>query len=73
MLEDEVGGTDFDPEANIENFYEITFKYGTGAGKYVTLFWSKVQLADVKEAKVASYFGKEVTLRNIEHTTITFS
>ena len=73
MLEDEVGGTDFDPEANIENFYEITFKYGTAAGKYVTLFWSKVQLADVKEAKVASYFGKEVTLRNIEHTTITFS
>ena len=73
MLEDEVGGTDFDPDANIEKFYEINFKYGTEAGKYITLAWTKVQLADVKDSRVASYFGKDLTLRNIGKSSIIFS
>lgn len=73
MLEDEVGGTDFDPDANIEKFYEVEFKYGTGDGKYITLFWNKLQLANVKDSKVATYFGKELTLRNIGNSSIIFS
>lgn len=64
MLEDQVGGTSFDPDANVMNFYGAQIKFGTAAGKYVTYKWDKLQLANVKEGKVASYFGREVQFRN---------
>lgn len=72
MLEDEVGGTDFDPEANIEKFFEVIIKYGTGAGKFVTIQMDRLQVSDVKDAKVASYQGKDVTFRNIGNSFLIF-
>lgn len=64
MLEDQVGGTSFDPDSNVTYFYGAQIKFGTAAGKYVTYKWDKLQLANVKEGKVASYYGRDVTFRN---------
>ena len=64
MLEGYVGDTTFNPDANVSSFYGAKIKFGTAAGKYVTYQWSKLQLANVKESKVATYLGREVTFRN---------
>lgn len=64
MLEDQVGGSSFDPDSNVTYFYGAQIKFGTGAGKYVTYKWDKLQLANVKEGKVSSYYGRDVTFRN---------
>lgn len=64
MLEDQVGGTSFDPDSNVTYFYGAQIKFGTAAGKYVTYKWDKLQLANVKDGKVASYYGRDVTFRN---------
>lgn len=64
MLEDQVGGDSFDPDSNVTYFYGAQIKFGTAAGKYVTYKWDKLQLANVKEGKVASYYGRDVTFRN---------
>lgn len=73
MLEDEVGGTDFDPEANIEKFFQIDIKWGTGAGKYVIISIVKAQLINSSDSTVASFFGKDVSFRNTGYTSITLS
>src|SRR5574343_621820 len=70
MLEDQVGGTSFDPDANISNFFAFSLKFGTGPGKYVTYKWDKLQISDVKEDKVATYFGRAVTFRNTGYSYI---
>jgi hypothetical protein len=62
--------TIFDPDSNITNFFTIQIKFGTGNGKYVTYKWSKVQLSAVKDGKVATYFGKDVTFRNTGNSFI---
>lgn len=64
MLEDQVGGISFDPDANITKLFTTQLKFGTGNGRFVTYRWSKLLLADVKESKVAKYFGREVKFRN---------
>lgn len=70
MLEDQVGGTSFDPDLNISKFFEVTVKFGTTAGKFVTYKWNKLQISDVKEDKVAKYFGRAVTFRNTGNSFI---
>lgn len=54
----------FDPDSNISKFFGAQIKFGIGAGEYVTYKWDKLQIKDVKEGKVASYLGRDVTLRN---------
>lgn len=56
--------TYFDPDLNISKFFSVWVKFGTGAGKYVTYKWNKLQLANVKEGKVANLFSRECTFRN---------
>lgn len=56
--------TSFDPDSNVSNFFSAQVKFGTGAGKYVTYKWDKLQLSNVKEDKVATYFGRGVSFRN---------
>lgn len=56
--------TYFDPDLNISKFFSIWLKFGTGAGKYTTYKWNKLQLANVKESKVANLFARECTFRN---------
>ena len=71
-LEDEVGGTDFNPEANLEKYFKLKFKYGTEAGKYVRIIMDKVQLSNVKDGTVANFFGKEITFRNTGNSYLIF-
>ena len=71
MLEDEVGGTDFNPEANITKFFEFTLKWGTGAGNYTTLFYEKLQLINSKDTEIGSFQAKEVSFRNTGISSIT--
>lgn len=73
VLEDEAGGTDFDPEANIEKKFQVILKYGTGVGKFVTIQMDTIQLATVKDAKVAQYQGKEISFRNIGKSKLIFN
>lgn len=70
ILEDEVGGTDFDPDANVTKYFRVTLKWGLGAGKFVTLQMNQLQLANVAEAKISKYFGRELSLRNTGTSTI---
>ena len=56
--------TYFDPDLNISKFFSVWVKFGTAAGKYVTYKWNKLQLANVKEGKVANLFSRECTFRN---------
>jgi len=63
----------FDPDMNISNFFTVQLKFGTGVGKYVTYTWNTLQLADVKEAKVGNYFGREVKFRNTGVSSILLS
>ena len=72
ILEDEVGGTDFDPEANLENFFKLKFHYGTGAGKNVKLILDRLQLANVKDTKISKYWGKEISFRNVGKAFLIF-
>ena len=65
--------TQFDPDLNISNFFTVQLKFGTGAGKYITYTWNTLQLADVKEAKVGQYFGREVKFRNTGISSILLS
>lgn len=60
----------FDPDANISKLFTAEIKYGTGNGKFVTFRWSKLQLANVKEGKVANYFGRDITFRNTGNSYI---
>ena len=47
---------------------EIAATLATGgnpvAGKSIAYMWDKLQLATVKQGKVATYFGRDVTFRN---------
>ena len=74
MLEDKAGTTNFDPESstNISAFFGVKVKFGTGAGKYVSYMWDKLQLATIKDGKVATYFGKDCTFRNTGKSYIIF-
>lgn len=62
--------TTFDPDSNITNFFTAQVKFGTGNGRFVTYKWSKIQLSAVKDGKVATYFGKDVTFRNTGNSYI---
>jgi hypothetical protein len=65
--------TNFDPDANILGFFAAELKFGTEAGKYTTYAWDKLQISNVKEGKVATSEGRDVTFRNTAHFTITMS
>ena len=74
MLEDKAGTTNFDPEAtaNLQAFFGVKVKFGTAAGKYISYAWDRLQLANVKDGKVGSYFGKDCTFRNTGKSYVIF-
>jgi hypothetical protein len=61
--------TTFDPDNNIGNFFAVKIKHGTRAGRYITHSWDKLQLTNVKDAKVASSEGREMSFRNTSKAT----
>ena len=74
VLEDEIHATaDFNPDANIENFFEVELKYGVGDGKYTTLIWNKLQLATTANAQIGSFEARDIGFRNTGNATIIFS
>lgn len=56
--------TVFNPDVEKQKFFAAQVKFGTSAGNYLTLQWDKLQLANVKDGKVAEFFGKDCTFRN---------
>jgi len=64
LLEDQAGTSSFDPDSVLQNFFGVQIKFGTGAGRYVTYKWDKVQLTNVKPGKVGSFLGRDTTFRN---------
>ena len=66
VLEAPIGDTTyFSPDqSNVSKFYALSLSFGTSTGKKVQYRWDKLQMANVKEGKVASYFGRDITFRN---------
>lgn len=63
MLEPQVGESGvFNPDANTTKFFAGIIKFGTT--NTVAYMWDKLQLANVKQGKVATYLGRDVTFRN---------
>lgn len=54
----------FDPDSKISEFFGAQVKFGAEVGKYVTYKWDKLQIKDVKEGKVDTYLGRDITFRN---------
>lgn len=71
MLEDQVGGTSFLPDTNTGKFFTAVLKFGgSTAGSTVAYMWDKLQLANVKQGKIATYLGRDVTFRNTGNSYI---
>ena len=71
MLEDQVGGTSFIPDTNTGKFFSVVLKFGgSTAGSTVAYMWDKLQLANVKQGKIATYLGRDVTFRNTGNSYI---
>ena len=79
MLEDQAAtsggvlpaGTGFLPDTKAGSFFSAVLQFGKKdtngaliAGTGVTYMWDKLQLANVKQGKVATYLGRDVTFRN---------
>ena len=65
MLEDKVGGDSFDPDANVTKFFGVYLQFGNStAGQKVGYLWDKLQIANVKQGKIATYLARDVSLRN---------
>lgn len=75
VLEAPIGdATYFVPDqGEVSRFYAIKLKFGSGAGKYITYQWDKVQMSNIKEGKVGNYFGRDVTFRNTGKTAMILS
>ena len=71
MLEDQVGGTSFLPDVNTGKFFSAVLKFGgSTAGSTVAYMWDTLQLANVKQGKIASYLGRDVSFRNTGNSFI---
>lgn len=67
MLEDQIGGTSFDPDSNVTKFYGVYLQFSDSAnttGRKVGYLWNKAQIANVKQGKVGAYLGRDITFRN---------
>lgn len=67
MLEDQIGGSSFDPDSNITKFYGVYLQFSDSAnteGKKVGYLWNKAQIANVKQGKVGAYLGRDISFRN---------
>ena len=51
-------------QTEVSKFYACKIQFGTVAGKKVVYQWDKLQMSNIKEGKVASYFGRDITFRN---------
>lgn len=74
MLEDHVDSVAFLPDVNTTKFFSVAITIGTGvAGENVTYMWDKLQLATVKQGKIASYLARDCTFRNTGSSHIVYT
>lgn len=67
MLEDQIGGSSFDPDSNVTKFYGVYLQFSDSAnteGKKVGYLWTKAQIANVTQGKVGAYLGRDAAFRN---------
>jgi hypothetical protein len=66
VLEAPVGDTTYfvPDQTEVSKFYAVKLQLGTVAGKKVIYQWDKLQMSNLKEGKVATYFGRDITFRN---------
>jgi len=72
VLEAPVGdATYFVPDqTEVSRYYALKLQFGLGtkaaptAGKVVVYQWDKLQMSNIKEGKVSTYFGRDITFRN---------
>jgi hypothetical protein len=72
MLEDQANAAGvFSPDTKAGSFFSAVLQFGkkdsNGAlvvGTGVTYMWDKLQLANTKQGKIATYLGRDVTFRN---------
>jgi len=66
ILEAPVGDTSYfiPNQTDVSTFYAVRVTLGTSAQSKVVYQWDKLQLSNLKEGKVGSYFGKDMTFRN---------
>ncbi len=57
---------EFDPDLFVTRFFGLYLSFGesNAAGKRVGYLWNKVQMANTKEGKVSTYFGRDASFRN---------
>ena len=63
----------FDPDAHITEYFAAKVQFGTGTGRYVTYQWTKLQLTNVKEGKVATSDGRDIVFRSTGTSNIILS
>jgi hypothetical protein len=72
MLEDQANAAGvFSPDTKAGSFFSAVLQFGKKdsngalvAGTGVTYMWDKLQLANTKQGKIATYLGRDVTFRN---------
>jgi hypothetical protein len=66
MLEDQAGAVGvFLPDDKTAKFFSVVLKFGgSTVGSTVAYMWDKLQLANVKQGKIASYLARDCTFRN---------
>lgn len=75
MLEDQVDAAGvFLPDVNTTKFFSLLVTIGTATtGTQVTYMWDKVQLANVKQGKIATYLARDCTFRNTGSSHIIYN
>lgn len=72
ILEEQVGMISFNPDANLEKYFAVKVKWGTGAGKYLTLKWNKLQCVTAKEGKIGSRKSRDTSFKNTGNSYIIY-
>jgi hypothetical protein len=76
MLEDQANAPGvFLPDVNAGKFFAVVLKFGKDSNlsapkQAVTYMWDKLQLANVKQGKIASYLARDCSFRNTGNSYI---
>lgn len=65
--------TGYDPYNHKGDYHQFTLKFGTGTGKYVTIYFDQLQLVDVGTSSFNNFAAKDLKFRNIGKSYIKLS
>jgi hypothetical protein len=74
MLEDQANAPGvFLPDVNTAKFFAVVLKFGGASnGTTIAYMWDKLQLANVKQGKIASYLARDCSFRNTGNSYIIY-